>query len=298
MKLNQLRTFVAIREEGSFAGAARVLGVAQPAVSKQVAHLEREVGASLFVRAPDGVRLTGAGETFLVQAKQILELNERALASTRAVAGVERTSLHLGFAELLRPHEQWLAEAAIALAGREPRLDVVSHRLTSAEQWRALEARRIHAGVGYGEPDGYPRLACEPVAEVAFTSVLLPADHPLAGTPRVALRDLADIPLLISPRDANPPLHDRILAALRERGLTPALRGGIDSRIAREAAVRAGLGWVLADDAADGLVAREIDDAPIATTLSLWWRADEAEPPVLAFLEAARAMTPRHSRER
>ena len=289
MKLNQLRTFVAIQEEGSFAAAARVLGLAQPAVSKQVAHLEREVGATLFVRAPDGVRLTEAGETFLVEARHILELNERALASTRAVARVERTVLHVAFAELLRPHEQWLADATTALADREPRLDVVSHRMTSAEQWRALEARRIHAGVGYGRPDGHPRIAFQHIGEVVTATVLLPAAHPLAGAPRVRFRDLAGLPLLLFPRDVNPPLHHYILAALRERGLTPTLRGGMHSQLATEAAVRAGHGWMIAmtGDAPPGTVARIVEDAPLSTAVSLWWRADETEPSVLSLVELA-----------
>ena len=287
MKLSQLRTFVAIHEEGSFAAAARVLGLAQPAVSKQVAHLEREVGASLFVRAPDGVRLTEAGETFLVEARHILELNERALASTRAVARIERRALHIGFAELLKPHEQWLADATTALAGREPRLDVVSHRLSSAEQWRALDARRIHAGVGYGEPDGHPRIATQHLAEVATRTVLLPDAHPLAGASRLSFRDLAGLPLVLFPREVNPPLHDRILAGLRERGLAPTLRGGMHSQLAGEAAVRAGHGWMLAleGDAPPGLAARQVDDAPLTTALTLWWRADETEPSVLSLVE-------------
>ena len=61
MKLHQLRTFVAIVGEGSFVAAARVLGVAQPGISKQVAQLERELDARLFVRSASGVTLTEAG---------------------------------------------------------------------------------------------------------------------------------------------------------------------------------------------------------------------------------------------
>ncbi|HEX8363406.1 MAG TPA: LysR family transcriptional regulator, partial [Longimicrobium sp.] len=248
MKLNQLRTFAAIAEEGSFAAAARVLGIAQPAVSKQVAHLEQELGASLFVRAPDGVRLTQAGEAFLAEARNILEMNDLALASTRAAANVERTELHLGHAEMLPVHESRVASVAVELAGREPRLDVVSHRMSSAEQWRALDARRIQVGVGYGEPEGFPRVAREHIACISASAVLLSAAHPLAGASRVSFRDLAGLPLLLFPREVNPPLHDLVLAGLRERGLTPVLRGGMHTHAAREEAVRAGHGWMLAID--------------------------------------------------
>ena len=293
MKLSQLRTFVAVRDTGSFSGASRVLNLAQPAVSKQVAQLERELGVALFIRAPGGVRLTEAGETFLLEAQQILELNDRAIARTRAAAQADDATLHLAYGELLREHETRLAAATVVLADREPLLRVVSHRLPSAEQWRELSEGRIDAGVGYGEPEGFPRLASEPLAHLSASSVFLPESHPLAGAPRLRFRDLAELPLLLFPRQVNPPLYDRILSALAERGLTPTVRTGMHLHAAREAEVSAGHGWLLAVGAAPeapaGLVAREVEDPPIPTRLSLWWRADETEVRVLSFLDIARA---------
>jgi hypothetical protein len=91
----------------------------------------------------------------------------------------------------------------------------------------------------------------------------------------------------------SPNLAYETLGDATARGLTPTLRTGFHSHTAREAAVRAGQGWMLAIDglpeAPAGVVARQVDDAPIATTLSLWWRADETDPAVLSFVEVARA---------
>jgi DNA-binding transcriptional LysR family regulator len=292
VKLHQLRTFVAIAEQGSFVAAARVLGHTQPAVSKQMAQLERELGAQLFVRSAGGVSLTAPGQALLVEARAILALNERALTLTQAVVRGGR-EIHMGLAEMLRAHELQLAAAGVVLAEQRPGVRLVSHRLSSAEQWSALEARRIDVGVGYGEAVGHPGLACEPLSDTRASRVLLPAGHPLTERTPLRFRDLAELPLLLFPREVNPPLHERVLAALAERGLVPTLRAGIHSQLAREAAVRAGHGWMLAADeipeTPGGVEVREVDDPPISAALTLWWRADETEPAVLAFVDIARA---------
>ena len=62
MKPNQLHAFVAVVEQMSIRAAARVLGISQPAVTKIVRELEREVDAPLVERSVKGVRLTPFGE--------------------------------------------------------------------------------------------------------------------------------------------------------------------------------------------------------------------------------------------
>jgi LysR family nitrogen assimilation transcriptional regulator len=62
MQSRQLRYFAAVAEAGRFTAAAARLRVAQPALSRQIAALERDLGVALFVRQPGGVTLTEAGE--------------------------------------------------------------------------------------------------------------------------------------------------------------------------------------------------------------------------------------------
>ena len=62
MNFKQLEYFTAVAEEGSISGAARELHVAQPPVSRQLALLEDELGATLFLRTNKGVVLTEAGQ--------------------------------------------------------------------------------------------------------------------------------------------------------------------------------------------------------------------------------------------
>lgn len=68
----RIRVFVTVAQCGSFTAAARLLDISQPTVSHHVAEIERLLGAELFSRAREGVRLTEAGTLFLGYARQIL----------------------------------------------------------------------------------------------------------------------------------------------------------------------------------------------------------------------------------
>ena len=71
MQLNQIMSFLAVRDCGSLRAAARRIGISQPAISKAMAALEADLQASLFVRTSRGVRLTEAGRLFAARAAVI-----------------------------------------------------------------------------------------------------------------------------------------------------------------------------------------------------------------------------------
>ena len=68
----KLKVFMAVAENGSFTIAAKALGVTQPAVSQNIAELERNMGAELFTRGRGAVTLTAAGIAFKEYAEKIL----------------------------------------------------------------------------------------------------------------------------------------------------------------------------------------------------------------------------------
>ena len=101
--LRHLRSFVAVAEEGKIGGAATRLFITQPALSRQVHELEREIGEQLFRRVPLGVELTDAGREHLEQRgeqkppwepEQDEEGNPRANVR-HAIGGLVRTAAHV-----------------------------------------------------------------------------------------------------------------------------------------------------------------------------------------------------------
>ena len=92
-RLETMRVFVAVAEARGFAAAARRLAMSPPAVTRAVAAVERRVGAQLIRRSTRVVKLTDAGERFLVDCKRILAAVQDAEASAAGAAGELRGPL-------------------------------------------------------------------------------------------------------------------------------------------------------------------------------------------------------------
>ena len=101
MDLRQLKYFVAIARHGSFSTAAQRIRVAQPALSTQIANLEKEIGRALFERHARGVRLTETGETLLDHAVAILQRVDEARIALRPKAAEGATEITLGVPPLI-----------------------------------------------------------------------------------------------------------------------------------------------------------------------------------------------------
>ncbi len=132
MKWDDLQLALAVARHGSHSAAARALGVTQPTVGRRLAAMERALGAPLFERLPDGLRLTRLGKSAVMNAEQIearvLATERLARASNDDLSGVVRVTASDWLATRVLP-------AAIAeLTRRAPGLQL--HVVASARLWR------------------------------------------------------------------------------------------------------------------------------------------------------------------
>jgi DNA-binding transcriptional LysR family regulator len=195
--VKQLRVLKAVAEHGSFSAAADALSYTQPAISQQIAALEKRAGTTLVDRGSRGVRLTDAGQALVEHAEVVIARLAAAEAELDAIAGIRGGRVRLAsfptagasllppaVAEFTRRHP----EVELTFVEQEPEEAVQMLRAAELEiaivfEYRDLlqqEFERIYEGIDLHH------LVDDPMY------LALPRDHPLAGKPRVKLRDVAD----------------------------------------------------------------------------------------------------------
>lgn len=145
MELNNLQTFVAVAETGSFSLTSEQLFLTQPAISKRIAALESELGTSLFDRIGRKVSLTEAGEALLPRARSILlevEDSRRAISNLSGHIGGKLsigTSHHIGLHRLPPVLRQFSKDY--------PDVELDIHFMDSEEACRAIEHGDLELGI-------------------------------------------------------------------------------------------------------------------------------------------------------
>jgi DNA-binding transcriptional LysR family regulator len=216
-ELRRLRYFVAVATERNFTRAAERLHVAQPALSRQVRLLERELGVDLLRRTTREVTLTEAGRFLLDRAPGLLNASDDLWRSVRSFAAGEQGSVVLGYGT--SAGYETAPRLLEAIARELPALELTARVMATADILDAVGEGAIDAGLVRCPParDGLEAH----VVRHERQGVLLRGDHPLAGRAAVALAQLDDVPMLLHPRDANPGHYDAVLALCRAAGVEP-----------------------------------------------------------------------------
>lgn len=179
------------------------MGIAQPPLSKQIADLEREVGAQLFHRTGHGVFPTAAGEALLARARTIVAEIEAIDGDVGRAARGESGELRLGFVGSA------LIDLLPAVLGRfgaeRPRVRLRLQERSSAGCAAALAGGAFDTIVTRGAPHG---LGVERMRSVVVghdrLAALVPGDHPLAGTDPLTIDRLRGLTLITASPDEEP----------------------------------------------------------------------------------------------
>lgn len=184
-----LRYFVAAADHLHITRAAASLYVTQPALSKQIASLERTLDVQLFVRRPDGVILTPAGEALLPRARQMLELERETITEVhRAAANAER--LTIGF--WIAPENDLLARAIATFSVDHPGLRLRLRRADWTERGAGVDSGQADVGLVWTLHDTPVRRLRHHLLAVEDVVLAMRHDHPLAGRECVGPTDLAN----------------------------------------------------------------------------------------------------------
>jgi DNA-binding transcriptional LysR family regulator len=308
MELRHLRYFVAVGEEQHYGRAARRLHVAQPALSRQIQDLERELGFDLFERLPRGVRLSAAGTLFLADARRILQDVGDAAARAARVALGQSGTLRVGFTESQSWHGV-VPDSFRQFRQMRPDAELQLHPAPSLDQLDAIRAGRLDAGFVFNVPTPDPDLKQLPVA-AHHIALAAPRGHPLTKLREIRLRDLVDVPLVSFPRWASPALYDTLRQACSRGGLKSpnVVQEGLDeATILSLVATGLGVGWVFGTSrwrCPKSVVIVTVVDLHVPQLLALTWRNDNRSPLLANFvahvtlLAKPRTAKDRHSKPR
>ncbi len=273
--LRQLRYFVAVAESGSFRAAAERLHVSQPPLSRQVAELERVLGARLFDRSASGVVLTQAGRAVLPRADAILR-EAQALASCLkgpgAASGAKR---RVGITIAVTvPDQTRVARAWLRDSPEEP-MELLSG--ASRDLIPALKEGRLDFAL-VGLPGNAAGLETREV-QMSPLVAALPSRHALARRRRISLLDVKDLPLFWNPRAFNPAYHDFCLRYFRQIGYRPDLVTVEPGQIQTLERIAAGEGWTIPNGATLAARVKGVAYRPLAEGEALGIRVVAAWKP-------------------
>jgi DNA-binding transcriptional LysR family regulator len=287
--LDQLRGFVAIAEEGSYARAADRLQMTQPPLSRKIQALERQIGVPLFLRTSRGVELTTGGRVLLDEARRILALADAAPLRARSVARGVAGTVRVGFTAMtaLTVLGPWIRAADAHLPG----VDLVLSEMVSRDQVEALLAGDIDVAVARGVPRS--ELLAARLVHTESLVLAAPHDHPLATLDRpVRVAEIAEHAVVTYSQAEARYLHELVITAFQAAGVTPRYAQQVTQVNSVLSLVDAGVGVALVPESAavfqrPRVVYRAIADlAAGGVRAHAAWRHDNANPAAAALLRA------------
>jgi DNA-binding transcriptional LysR family regulator len=295
----RLSVLCEVARHGSFSAAADALGYTQPAVSRQIATLEAEVGTVLVRRAPQGAVLTDAGLLLVERAEAILGQLRDTEAELRALAGLEGGRLRL--ASFASAAASIVPLAIVAFRARYPAVElsvVMADPVDALPRLRRGELDMALSHDAMGQPTDCDGLATITVGAGGLELihlfddpmyVAMPAGHPLADASRLELARFADEPWMLATTHTCPDSR-LFLRACHAAGFEPRIAFQNDDYPAILGFVAAGVGVALIPDMVargvrEDVVVRELDPAPPARPILVALPAGYRSPATLAMLE-------------
>jgi len=295
--LADLRHFVVVARERNLSRAAARIRLAQPALSRRIGALERELGVSLLSRHPKGVAPTLAGEAFARGAAELLASLEQAVERAEAVGEGRRGRVVMG-ATLAAIASGMPGTVAEELRRERPDIQLAVKDYEPPEATEQVRDGGVDVAISWTDALD-AGLVAAPLWREVLDRVSVPARHPLGKRRRLTVPQLGELPLILPQQAVSPQLTEALLAALHASGLRSPLvtfDGGMrDAHLA----IAAGAGWLV--------MSRSRSSAPPEGTVSVplhgfrfgfdavaIWRRGEPRSVVRTVLEKVFEVARRH----
>lgn len=220
MRLEQIEYFLHVAEKQSITGAARELFISQPALSKQIALLEKEVGVPLFERQTRGVTLTRAGAQFEKDLKNILKELENARKNAVLAGKIKKQLLNVGcfdgiyIDDFLPRFFQYFRHAA-------PELKLILHRMSFSEGAEALKKGKADIWLTLEPEWNHAEGFCEKVMLRRKSAFIFSSRSSWGQKDKTEIRDFQGGTLVTVDREKSPGFYRTAMDKLQDMGIFP-----------------------------------------------------------------------------
>jgi LysR family transcriptional regulator, benzoate and cis,cis-muconate-responsive activator of ben and cat genes len=293
MELRHLRYFRAVGREQHFGRAAKILHVAQPALTRQIRHLEEELGVALFERRPRGVQLSAAGRMFLNESEAILAHVDRSVEKARSYASGHFGTVRVGFSEIASGHRE-IPSKLLAFRLHEPNVTLELLPMSSQDQIEAVKDAEIDAAIVYDvhhdESNNKQLLDAKEIGESEIVLALYKG-HPLAAAKQIRMKDLRGESFLWPFRKRAPSYSEILMRACVAHGVVPNViqETATHSILLSLVAVGMGIGFVEYSEhrvQSSSVVLRKVSDLNVSFKIRVCWRKSDESVALSRFLDA------------
>jgi DNA-binding transcriptional LysR family regulator len=265
--------FLVVAEEQNLHRAAERLNIAQSALSRRIADLEKELGnVKLFERQARGVEITPAGRLLARDVREILYDIEETSRRVARLAHGDMGTLRLAFSEaMIRRH--LLPNAIKKFRNAYPDVELKAFPLTSEAQRQKIRGGEVDIGFVIEEANDAEEFNVLRVGMDKFMLVL-PFDHPLTAKETVSIRDLEGEQLIFPARKLSPRLFDRIVSAFDVNNVSPIISVEVNAVDIAYGLVAARMGLAIVTavalaSAPDDVTFRELTDLDLPLQLTM-----------------------------
>lgn len=217
IELRHLTYFRTVAETLHFGRAAELLHISQPPLTRQIAALEKELGAQLFDRSKRAIQLTPAGKYFYRDTTEIFKALERAKRNVSSSSTGKSGALKVGF--MMSSAYNILPSVTRHYSAAYPEVDMRLTEYVPNLLATDIEDEKVDVGIMY-RPEDCSRLDSHTIYAEPLLAVL-PHDHRLAGKAAISIAELAEDPFISIPRTIAPVVFDLIVHHCQSNGFRP-----------------------------------------------------------------------------
>ncbi|MEA5403907.1 LysR substrate-binding domain-containing protein [Arcicella sp. DC2W] len=291
MDFRQLTYFLGVASELHFSKASEKLFIAQPALSRQIQQLEKELGVLLFERDKRNVKLTPAGEYLSNEAQKILSQLDNIKHRTQLIHNGEEGEIRIG-----HPGSAIYSVIPPLLSALKLFFPNIKTNLSEMLDSSVIEALKKHeidvAFIRELHPDKY--LTAKVVFREPF-ALILPESHPINENNFESLAQVKNDNFILPPRNSSSVYHDLLLRICEREGFLPNIvhESNYGATILKLVEHNLGISVMPISykfSSAMKVKFIEMKNIPERTNLSIIWRKDDTNPVLQNFLKVSESL--------